>query len=80
MDYQTLKAKLVSKGVELTPNEWRAAYNHYKQNLAEPGDCKGDNNLLFGLAVAESQVCKGPGWLPATQVKGHEYALILDNS
>ncbi len=38
-----------------------------KRNLANPGDCAGDEKLLVSLAIAEAQVGRGQGWIPETQ-------------
>jgi hypothetical protein len=39
----------------------------YRRNLADPGDCKGDEKLLAALAVAEAEIGKRAGWIPEVQ-------------
>lgn len=39
----------------------------YRRLQKDPGDCGGDLLLLMALAVAESQVGRGPGWIPEVQ-------------
>jgi hypothetical protein len=45
-----------------------------KRNLAEPGDCTGDMILLIGLALAEAELGRGTGWIPAVQMLGCKIA------
>lgn len=50
------------------------ARHHFRKNMAEPGDCKGDTALLMGLAIATAHVGVGPGWIPEVQRIGCEIA------
>lgn len=49
------------------------------RNMAEPGDCKGDLPLLAGLAVAEAEIGRNPGWIPIVQKLGCEIAKLIEN-
>lgn len=51
----------------------------YRSNQREPGDCAGDDPLLAGLAIAESVIGHGPGWIPAVQALGCKIAALSDH-
>jgi hypothetical protein len=55
-------------------NMIRRARAAYKRNVAEPGDCKGDDKMLRALAVAEAHTGRGPGWIPVVQKMAVELA------
>ena len=57
-------------------NAIRRAQRAFKRNLAEPGDCAGDEKLLAGLAVAFADVGLRPGWIPETQRIGVDVAKL----
>jgi hypothetical protein len=57
-------------------NALARASRAYRKNLAEPGDCAGDEKLLAGLAIAEAEIGIRPGWLPECQRIGVAIAEI----
>ena len=60
--------------IEADRNAKRRSAAAYARNLAEPGDCSGDDAMLRGLAIAESYIGRRAGWIPETQKLGVEFA------
>lgn len=67
-------ARLVSPPDANALNRARRAF---RRNLAEPGDCAGDNKLLLGLAIAFADVGLRAGWIPETQRVGVAIAELV---
>ena len=61
------KAGLIDSILYDRKNFLARARRAYKRNLADPGDCAGDEKLLAGLAVAQAHVGTRAGWIPETQ-------------
>lgn len=49
----------------------------FNRNLADPGDCAGDEKLLAGLAVAQAEIGIRTGWLPEVQRIGVAIAELI---
>lgn len=62
----------------LDQNTKRRIKAAYKRNQANPGDCLGDDNMLFGLAVGEALIGRRTGWIPEVQRIGYRIASWLD--
>lgn len=61
-------------------NDVKRAERAYKRNLKNPGDCEGDDRLLFGLAVGESLIGQRAGWIPEVQRIGCSIADFMDTN
>jgi len=76
VDFHQLCIAADAAGKIKMPHAWRGfvrrAKAAYKRNLADPGDCKGMQDVLAGLAIAETYIGKGAGWIPAVQKLGYD--------
>ena len=72
------KAGLIDAILYDRKNFLRRANAAMRRNISEPGDCGDDCNLLVGLAVAESQIGRGAGWIPEVQRIGCAIAKMID--
>lgn len=59
-------------------NDVKRAESAYKRNLKSPGDCEGDDRLLFGLAIGESLIGQRAGWIPEVQKIGCSIADYME--
>ena len=50
----------------------------YKRNLEDPGDCRGMDSMLLGLAIAPAAIGGHPGWIPQVQGLGCRIADKLE--
>jgi len=55
----------------------RRAAAAYAGNCQEPGDCADKPAMLLGLAIAEADIGRGPGWIPAVQAVGVKIAKLF---
>lgn len=60
------------------PEDCKRAEKCYKRNLKHPGDCEGDDTLLFGLAIGESLIGQRAGWIPEVQRIGCSIADYME--
>jgi hypothetical protein len=65
---EQVKPHLAKLGFTVVHSEdVKRAEKCYKRNLKNPGDCEGDDALLFGLAIGESLIGQRAGWIPEVQ-------------
>jgi hypothetical protein len=62
----------------MSPEVRARARRIYRKALADPGDLRGDDSALAGIAVAEALVGRGPGWIPEVQKIGMQIAAAMD--